>query len=255
MNSAGAKLFQRNTAGGVQTCLLVQGSTRTFIRDRKGNDTSCMGLGSNGGVVGYSVKGTGETATYTGFAFLNGEFAEIIPPGTNALYGSLATAVSLKGLIAGMYMTEDYQYASFVTYGSTYNVVPVNIGVGVFQPTGVTDSGVIVGIDCALTLWGEECLSFLVTNGAATSVSFPGSQATFARGINNQGDVVGYYYNADYVQHGFIFSSVKALYYGPIDVPGSTGTALQGITDKNVVTGSTQLTGASVANAIVGTPK
>jgi hypothetical protein len=34
MNSAGAKLFQRNTAGGIQTCLLVQGSTRTFIRDR-----------------------------------------------------------------------------------------------------------------------------------------------------------------------------------------------------------------------------
>jgi probable HAF family extracellular repeat protein len=213
-----------------------------------------MGLGSNGGVVGYSVKGSGETAVYTGFAFLNGAFAEIIPPGTNAKYGSLATAVSPNGLIAGMYMTDDYQYTSFVTYGSTYNVVSLNTEVGVFQPTGVTDSGVIVGIDCALTLWGNECFSLLVTDGVAVDVSFPGSVETNAYGINNKGDVVGWYFDGDYVQHGFIFSSAKSLYYGPIDVPGSTGTALLGITDKDVVTGATQLNGVSVGNAIVGTP-
>jgi hypothetical protein len=77
----------------------------------------------------------------------------------------------------------------------------LNTEVGVFQPTGVTDSGVILGIDCAFTLWGNECFSILVTNVVAVDVSFPGSVQTNPYCINSKGDVVGWYFDVNYVQH------------------------------------------------------
>src|SRR6266571_4363934 len=44
----------------------------------------------------------------------------------------------------------------------------------------------------------------LVRNGVCTQIDFPGGTATYANGINPQGDIVGRYTGADGKGHGYL---------------------------------------------------
>ena len=250
----GIKLFQRQTVKGETNCLLIQNTLRTIISDPNGKSTLCTGLGKTGGVVGYYTKGLHGAAPYTGFAFLNGAYADVIPPGTNTAWGSMARAVSPNGLIAGMYLAPNNVEETFLTYGTTFTVIQPQLNVGVFEPTGVNDKGTVIGVDVIVTLWGPASFSAMIADGVETTISYPGSLATYVNGINDKGDIVGDYENADYVWHGFIFSSAKQLYFGPIDVPGTASSSLTGITNSDIITGSVQLPGATTSEAIIGYP-
>jgi probable HAF family extracellular repeat protein len=52
-----------------------------------------------------------------------------------------------------------------------------------------------------------------------TTVEFPGAILTNAFGINNRGDIVGNFMNADQSDHGFLLSGGQ---YTTIDFPGAT---------------------------------
>jgi probable HAF family extracellular repeat protein len=251
-NSAGAKLFERESARGALTCVLVKGGSRLIISDPKGSFTRCTGLGSNGGVVGWYDTGNG-LPPYTGFAYLDGAYADVVPGTANPAWGSTVNAVSPNGLMAGMYLAPDGSYPIFVTYGSSYNTVQLG-GVQTLIATGVNDSGVLVAQELFATMWGDEISSVLIVDGIASSIVFPGSVTTYANNINNNGDVVGYYADSEEVQHGFIYSSTKNAYFGPIDVPGGADTTLTGITTEDVVTGSAVFPGAMTSQAIIGFP-
>jgi hypothetical protein len=56
------------------------------------------------------------------------------------------------------------------------------------------------------------------------------------RGVNSRGDIVGWYYDASGVQHGFLLSGGTAT---KIDYPGKNvaSTLLEGINDNNIITG------------------
>ena len=66
-----------------------------------------------------------------------------------------------------------------------------------------------------------------------TAIDFPGSTASFARGINLEGDIVGCYV-ASGVTHGFLLHQGGFI---TIDPPGSTLTVAFGINPQGEIIG------------------
>ena len=90
---------------------------------------------------------------------------------------------------------------------------------------GINNSGDIAGTyDCSLaagcTLTGEAGAAgshgFLLQDGVYTRIDVPGGTNTVARGISEQGTIIGHYRAAG-VTHGFTYSEGNYVY--PIDVP------------------------------------
>jgi probable HAF family extracellular repeat protein len=88
------------------------------------------------------------------------------------------------------------------------------------QALGLNDSGQIVGTYYTVDdsqIFGEH--GFIDSNGALTSIDLP---TAVASGINNLGQVVGWYNSAPYVSHGFLYSNgaITADIAYPADLTG-----------------------------------
>lgn len=75
---------------------------------------------------------------------------------------------------------------------------------------------------------------FLDIGGKLTTLQFPGSTFTQALGINNQGQVSGFYNDANSASHGFTYNHG---FWTSVDAPGATATTLNGINDHGQVVG------------------
>ena len=70
-----------------------------------------------------------------------------------------------------------------------------------------------------------------------TILDVPGSSkaSAVALGINASGQIVGSYYDAAYIHHGFLYDQGG---YTTLDVPGSTWTQAHAINDSGQIVGS-----------------
>lgn len=93
---------------------------------------------------------------------------------------------------------------------------------------GINDAGVAVGN-------GSVGAFVYNINGAATTISFPGSNETEAKGINSAGTIVGWYVDANNVQHGFFDSGGS---YVTLDDPHGTDTTPAAVNGNGFVVGS-----------------
>jgi hypothetical protein len=75
--------------------------------------------------------------------------------------------------------------------------------------------------------------AFTYAKGKFTTISFPSSNGTQAYGINDKGDVVGFYLDSSNAQHGFVKVGSK---YTSIDVSGDSSTEAWGINNKGQMT-------------------
>ena len=66
-----------------------------------------------------------------------------------------------------------------------------------------------------------------------TDLDIPGAIATYPLSINNRGQIVGYYWDGDYV-HGFVLNKNV---FTTIDVPGASVTYATGINDLGLIVG------------------
>ena len=66
-----------------------------------------------------------------------------------------------------------------------------------------------------------------------TTIDYPGADSTQALGINNNGDIVGLYVQAN-ATHGFVYTAGT---FTSIDVPGATQTVARGINDSGLIVG------------------
>ena len=66
-------------------------------------------------------------------------------------------------------------------------------------------------------------------------INVPGATNTFATGVNNAGQVVGFYLDAGYSRHGFLLSGGLITTF---DVPGAIRTYPTGINDSGQIVGS-----------------
>ena len=74
------------------------------------------------------------------------------------------------------------------------------------------------------------------TDGQITIIDVPSSKLTVIMSINDRGEMVGEYDDANNVRHGFLRHSDGA--FTTIDVPGATQTELLGINNKGEIIGS-----------------
>ena len=81
---------------------------------------------------------------------------------------------------------------------------------------------------------GFWCMGGLAIGQSFTAFDYPGASATYATGINNGGDTVGYYVAAG-VTHAFLLSAGK---FTQIDYPGGNNTHANGINSQGDVVGS-----------------
>ena len=75
---------------------------------------------------------------------------------------------------------------------------------------------------------------FLLDRGRFTRIDVPGAAQTQAIGINDRGQVVGEYLDADGMVHGFLWDKGR---FTTIDVPGATGASSTDINDRGQIVG------------------
>lgn len=114
--------------------------------------------------------------------------------------------------------------------GSVVTIVPPNSG-GYTEANGINNSGTIVGRDI-----GRFSQGFQFSNGSYTMINVPGATNTSLFGINNRGDIVGDYIDANGVTHGLLVRNGSFI---TIDFPGATNTNAQDINDNGDIVGST----------------
>jgi probable HAF family extracellular repeat protein len=95
---------------------------------------------------------------------------------------------------------------------------------GYNQITGVNDRGQIVGS----TYVGNVPHGFVYNNGVYTALNNPlGVNGTGATGINNAGEIVGYYLDSNNVQHGYLYSNGTSVTLdNPLGVHGTMATGI-----------------------------
>jgi probable HAF family extracellular repeat protein len=83
--------------------------------------------------------------------------------------------------------------------------------------------------------------AFALSNGIFTTFNVPGAYpgTTIAEGVNDAGQIVGYYRNST-GQHGFLDTNGV---FATIDVPSSTATVALGINNAGEIVGGTNIGG------------
>jgi len=248
----------------------VNGFSHGFLRDQEGRFTSfdvsgVGGYGSTpkaidieGAVVGYDLD-----SNYVFYAFVrnpDGSFKTFAGPGActtgtpNGCYGNEATAIGIRGTIAGNYMD-----SNFVSHGmlrhpdgtiTKFDVPGAGTLPGSYQGTGCP------GCSSGFNLRGEIAATYTDGNnvhhgfvrsarGGFTTFDAPGAGSGAYQGtgcfsdcpvsLNNAGAITGQYIDANLVQHGYLRSAEGRI--TSIDPQGSFYTFSSGINDSGAITG------------------
>jgi len=116
--------------------------------------------------------------------------------------------------------------------------------------TGVNHSGMVVGFDMPSTTVAN---GFLLTSGVYTLIQFPGSTFTQPLGLNDNGEVVGTYTDANGNMHGF--EELNGNYIS-FDAPGGIGTTVaNGVNGLGDIVGFSMNGAATVGFEAVPTPE
>jgi probable HAF family extracellular repeat protein len=156
------------------------------------------GINDNGEIGGYFLYANGRSEA--GFVVVGSRFG-VISPGHTAqaeVFGVTATgtlfgsAVNVNGKFFYFSYTQgkysDFTIPNLATYAVTGVTPKGTTLVGWYVPS----SGGIVG--------------FTYQNKTLSSLQFPGANLTYAQGINDAGEVVGYFYDSQGVSHGFTWT-------------------------------------------------
>ncbi len=215
-------------SGGVFTTIDVPGATSW--------GTVASGINNLGQIVGQAAgfPPPADVNRQVGFLYENGVLTTISVPQTIA---TNAYGINDAGQIVG-YSAGGREGGFLYTAGTFDPMVFGGIALG------INNAGEIVGVTGGA--------GFLYTAGTFTSIEVPGAGGTGAHGINNLGQIVGYYATgpAPEDRHGFVY---EAGIFTTIDVPGATGgTVPWGINDAGQIVG--YYADAVRAYAFVATP-
>jgi probable HAF family extracellular repeat protein len=116
-------------------------------------------------------------------------------------------------------------------------------------PYAINDWGQVLGI--YENSIGEH--GFLYSNGSYSTISIPGATYVDPTGINNLGEIVGYYKDSSGNDNGFIDLGGKIQTY---DVPGAPQTIISGVNNHGQLAGwYGDITNSSGQFMFVATPK
>jgi hypothetical protein len=204
----------------------------TFDYPGAGNQTLPQKINERGDIVGIYL---GSGFLSRGFVrFSNGSFSAPIVEPNDTVGFTEGRGINNSGTVCGNYLTSDGFVHGFFLSGNTFTEYDVP---GAVQTSllSINDAGDFTG---GFDPDGSGIFqAFVSVGGTLTSFSVPGSISTFAFEINNSKQlVVGYYFDSSVILHGWFRDANGALHF-PIDPPGSVGTVLFGLNDRNWVVG------------------
>lgn len=205
------------------TLPLVSGSTETIAFGVTKNQT-VTGFWVNSSGIENGFVGPADGSNYTTF---NDD-----PTG-----GTQPRGINKKGYITGIDNVGSGNPADYIPYerapDGTITDVTMDGTVLNYLVQGINKKGVFTGsyLDSSNNIFGYTGRNAQYTNG----ITLPGitTTAVAGRGIDDKGDIVGWYADASGVQHGFLLSGGTAT---TIDDPGGTTNA-EGINNKGEISG------------------
>ena len=186
-------------------------------------DTWAFGINNSGDIVGYGIDWW-----YHNFLYSGGIFTTIDVPGSTTNWG--AKGISNSGDIVGAY-GDDLGRHGFLYSGGQFTQIDVPGAVEWTTPMGINNSGDIVGI-YANRDEPSKHRGFLISGGIFVPIDVPGATGTDVNGINDHGDIVGRFYDAN---RGFLYS--RGI-FTTIHVPGAEWTGASGINNFGSIVGT-----------------
>jgi hypothetical protein len=158
-------------------------------------------INNAGEIVGGWYDSAGNAHSYT---LIDGVFTSFDYPGVTQ--GQFYYGINNEGEITGSYADASGVIHGFLRKGNVYTELNYPGAAGTF-PTGINDSGVIVGgycptTECLTTGEGEE--GFVLSNGVYSAFVIPGEPVTGLAGINDKGVLMGNYLDAAGLVYTFL---------------------------------------------------
>ena len=161
------------------------------------------GINNNNEVVGNNYFNPSNGYT-NGFLYDNGNYTRILPIGAGNYYSG-AFGINDSGEIVGYYDNNGTSLGFVDNNGSFTSISAPNPSDNLVL-YGISDNGYMVG-----TISGFNSFqSFIDENGTFTTINVPGATQTVVRGVNDSGDVVGYYTNSSGT-FGFLGTPVSSV--------------------------------------------
>jgi uncharacterized membrane protein len=211
INSSGAIVGQY-FLGEVGHAFLFSGGTYTNIDFPRSQTARANGINTAGDIVGaYTDNNTNHEHMTHGFLLRRAVFSSIDFPG--ATYTE-AWRINDNGQIVGRYKDARGNFHAYMRTNANFTSIDYP---GATQ-TAMGDVGLMGGLNNKGELVSGYCSSssscevgstgalhgFLLRAGSFTSLDIPGATGTAAFGINDQGDIVGGYTDANSRVHGFL---------------------------------------------------
>jgi probable HAF family extracellular repeat protein len=234
INASGQVVGSYNDAGGTAHGFLLSGGTYTTFNDpdANGGDTLADGINNLGQIVGTFINFPVQELAYIK---IGNSYPFIVYP-LNVNFVTEAHGINSLGEVVGEYTDNAGAIHGFVYLRD----------LGVFATFAPNDASfpntVLNGINENGTLMvgqhgGRGVPEGFLWNGVFFTPlrdPFAGNNGTNAKGVNDSGQVVGYYFDASNRAHGFLYSNGN---YTTIDV-GARGTFLNGINDAGQIVGT-----------------
>jgi len=205
-----------------------------FIKIDADGSTNAVadGINDQGLVSGYYED---SSSIYHGFVWRDGVLAKVDHPG--AAYTKLYS-LNNRGVVIGLYGNSSGTAEHTVTYsaqGRKWTELPDIAGYPYNEGCGINDEGVAVGNaftssgNSVAWIWDPttRSYSFFVVPGAAEYTTSPS-------GLNDKGQVAGYFADASGAYHGFLKEYGT---YTIIDVPEAPYTFLDGLNNSGIIQG------------------
>ena len=219
---------------GSLTYLLLPSYPNTYA-------TTPLALNQSGTIVGYYQPVGGAVHGYKEDGL---SFTTVEPPGS---LGSSVEGINDHGDMVGVYCPtlkgcpgETGQYG-FSYKNGTYHKLAYPLPKVATIANAINNLGQVVGGYCpgpvACAPGGgiqPSAHAFSLSRSVYTTVDFPGALGTEAQGVNDAGDIVGYYEELSGRVHGYLYS---AGVFSTIDPPGATYTLARGINNAGTITG------------------
>jgi hypothetical protein len=204
----------------------------TFDYPGTGNSTQPQKINERGDIVGIYIDSLGVQRGFVRFS--DGSFSAPIVHPNDTMGFTHGRDINNSRTVCGEYIGSDGNDHSYFLSGGTFTDydVPGAIGTDV---VGINDAGDFAG---GFDPDGSGIFqAFMSIGGTLTSWSVPDATSTLAADINNSKQLmVGYYFDSSGIVHGYYRDANGALHF-PIDPPGSTGTILFGLNNRNWVVG------------------
>jgi hypothetical protein len=209
------------------------------------------GINASGDLSGLYVDTTGNTH---GFTDIGGTFKTVDNPLSTVF--NQALGINNSDETVGYYAPTAAGTPGDVAYsqeGGAFtdinHLLPTNFN---SQAVGINSDSTpeIVGFyqpDAGLT----TSFGFLDVGGVITTIDPFGSTFTQALGVNDLGEIVGFYMDADGDQHGYIDNGGV---FTSFDAPDSASTTINGINDKGDIVGFYTNNATDTVDGFVGAP-